>query len=202
MFRPQWARSGVSGFCARLSKSGLEKGFFNMVYSRALISVFDKRGIEQFAKGLAGLGIEILSTGGTSKALSAAGIKVKEVSDFTGSPELFNGRVKTIHPKLHGGILFRRDINEHVLTAKKHGIEPIDIVIVNLYPFAKIAAQTDSLLEDIIENIDIGGPALIRAAAKNYQHVLVITDPSDYETAFAYIQSGSADLEFRKSLMI
>ncbi|MFA5105856.1 MAG: bifunctional phosphoribosylaminoimidazolecarboxamide formyltransferase/IMP cyclohydrolase [Candidatus Micrarchaeia archaeon] len=173
-----------------------------MAYSRALISVFDKRGIEQFAKGLAARGIEILSTGGTSKALQEAGVPVRDVSDFTGFPELFNGRVKTIHPKIHGGILYRRDVNEHVISAKKHGIEPIDIVVVNLYPFAKIASQTDSILEDIIENIDIGGPALVRAAAKNYNNVLVITDPSDYESALEYVKSGSNDVEFRKSLMI
>ncbi len=173
-----------------------------MVYSRALISVFEKRGIEQFARNLSSLGIEILSTGGTSKHLKSTGVPVKDVSDFTGFPEMFDGRVKTIHPKIHGGILFRRDVNEHKMSAKKHGIEPIDIVVVNLYPFAQIASQIDALHEDIIENIDIGGPSLIRAAAKNYEHVLVVVDPSDYDAVFEHIKSGVSDSEFRKSLMI
>ncbi len=168
---------------------------------KALLSVSDKSGIVEFAKGLEALGFEILSTGGTFKALVAAGLKATEVSDFTGSPEMFDGRVKTLHPKIHGGILHRRDLAEHVADAKKHGVEAIDLVCVNLYPFKATIERTDDFGE-IIENIDIGGPAMVRSAAKNFASVLIVTDPTDYEGVLSALKSGSVSEEFRRSLMI
>ena len=155
--------------------------------SRALISVSDKTGLVDFARFLAGAGVEILSTGGTAKAMAAAGIAVVEVADHTGSPEILDGRVKTLHPKIHGGILGRRDLDSHSAQMKQHGIAPIDLVVVNLYPFEATVASGAGY-EDCVENIDIGGPALIRAAAKNHDHVTVVTDPSQY----AAVQSEMA----------
>jgi phosphoribosylaminoimidazolecarboxamide formyltransferase/IMP cyclohydrolase len=147
---------------------------------RALISVSDKSGIVDFAKALASHGVEILSTGGTAKALASAGLPVIEVGDYTGFPEMMEGRVKTLHPKVHGGILARRDKPEHLEAMKSHGIPPIDMVVVNLYPFAKTVAKPGCPMEEAIENIDIGGPAMVRAAAKNHAFVAVVTDPADY----------------------
>lgn len=147
---------------------------------RAVISVSDKTGIVDFAKTLASFGVEILSTGGTAKLLADSGVPVREVSDYTGFPEMLDGRVKTLHPKVHGGILGRRDVPEHVMAMEKHGIPPIDMVVVNLYPFQQAVAKPDCTLDDAIENIDIGGPAMVRAAAKNYRHVAVVTDVRDY----------------------
>ena len=147
---------------------------------RALISVTDKTGIESLARGLAAFGVEVLSTGGTAKALADAGVHIKEVSDFTGFPEMLDGRVKTLHPKVHGGILGIRTRPEHAQAMKTHGILPIDMVVVNLYAFEKTVSRPDCSLADAIENIDIGGPTLLRAAAKNYPFVTVITDPEDY----------------------
>jgi phosphoribosylaminoimidazolecarboxamide formyltransferase / IMP cyclohydrolase len=147
---------------------------------RALISVSDKSGIAEFAKTLAGLGIELVSTGGTSKALREAGLKVKDISDVTGFPEIMDGRVKTLHPKVHGGLLFRRDLDSHVAQAREHSIEPIDIVVVNLYPFEQTIAKQGIQIEEAIEQIDIGGPSMIRSAAKNWESVTVIVDPEDY----------------------
>ena len=149
---------------------------------RALISVTDKSGLAEFAKELAAHGVEILSTGGTAKLLRDSGIPVVEVSDFTGFPEMLDGRVKTLHPKIHGGILGRRDLPAHVEQMDKHGIKPIDLVVVNLYQFEKAVAKPGCTLEDAVENIDIGGPTLLRAAAKNYQSVAVVVDPADYAT--------------------
>ncbi len=148
---------------------------------RALISVSDKDGIVDFAKGLRKLGIEILSTGGTAKLLAERGVDVTEVGDYTGFPEMLDGRVKTLHPKVHGGILGRRDLPEHVKAMKDANIPPIDMVVVNLYPFAATIAKPNCTLADAIENIDIGGPTMVRAAAKNYQHVAVVVDPRDYK---------------------
>ncbi|HHJ39241.1 MAG: bifunctional phosphoribosylaminoimidazolecarboxamide formyltransferase/inosine monophosphate cyclohydrolase [Methylothermaceae bacteria B42] len=145
---------------------------------RALVSVSDKTGIVEFCEGLKALGIEILSTGGTAKLLQENGIEVREVSEVTDFPEIMGGRVKTLHPKIHGGILGRRGIDETVMA--EHGIEPIDLVVVNLYPFTKVIQQPECDLNKAIENIDIGGPAMIRAAAKNYNAVGVIVDPEDY----------------------
>jgi phosphoribosylaminoimidazolecarboxamide formyltransferase/IMP cyclohydrolase len=146
----------------------------------ALLSVFDKTGIVDFARVLAGLGVEILSTGGTARALREAGIKIVEVADYTGSPEIMDGRVKTLHPKVHGGILCVRDSETHRAEAEKHGIRMIDLVAVNLYPFREVVAKPDVAFEEAIENIDIGGPSMIRSAAKNHKYVTVVTDPSDY----------------------
>jgi len=149
--------------------------------TRALMSVTDKSGILEFGWFLAGQNVEILSTGGTAKMLREGGVKVVEVSEFTGFPEMLDGRVKTLHPKIHGGILGRRDLAAHVEQMAKHQIKPIDLVVVNLYQFEKAVAQPGCTLEDAIENIDIGGPTLLRAAAKNYQSVTVVVDPADYE---------------------
>lgn len=148
---------------------------------RALISVWDKKGLGPFAKELARLGIEIISSGGTAKFLRESGVECRDVAGITGFPELFDGRVKTLHPKIHGGILFRRDKKEHVEQAKGAGIEPIDLVVVNLYPFESVAGNPETTLKEAIENIDVGGPAMVRAAAKNYHDVVVVTDPNDYE---------------------
>ncbi|HEX4967596.1 MAG TPA: bifunctional phosphoribosylaminoimidazolecarboxamide formyltransferase/IMP cyclohydrolase, partial [Nitrospiraceae bacterium] len=140
--------------------------------TRALISVSDKTGIVEMAKGLAALGAEILSTGGTAKALRDAGVQVTDVSAYTGSPEILDGRVKTLHPKIHGGLLGRRSVPAHVEQMKQQGIGPIDVVVVNLYPFESTIAKPHCLFEDAIENIDIGGPSMLRSAAKNHEDVL------------------------------
>jgi len=147
---------------------------------RALISVYDKTGVAEFARELASLGVEIVSTGGTAKLLRDAGIAVRDVSDLTGWPEMLGGRVKTLHPKVHGGILFQRGKSEDRRQVAEHSIGPIDLVVVNLYPFSATAAKPDVSAEELIENIDIGGPAMVRSAAKNFQSVGVITDPADY----------------------
>ncbi len=147
---------------------------------RALISVYDKTGVVPFAEFLQKAGVEIVSTGGTAKALKEAGLKVVELSDYTGYPEMLGGRVKTLHPKIHGGLLYVRGDAEHEATIKKHGIGSIDIVVVNLYPFEKTVAKPGVTQEEILENIDIGGPSLIRSAAKNYESVAIIVDPEDY----------------------
>jgi phosphoribosylaminoimidazolecarboxamide formyltransferase/IMP cyclohydrolase len=146
---------------------------------RALISVSDKTGLVEFAQGLAARNIEILSTGGTYKALQQAGLAVREVSEYTGFPEMMDGRVKTLHPRVHGGLLFRRDKDSHVEAAEEHGIPRIDLLVVDLYPFETVSSQPDATRADCVEMIDIGGPAMIRAAAKNHAHVLVVTDPGD-----------------------
>jgi phosphoribosylaminoimidazolecarboxamide formyltransferase/IMP cyclohydrolase len=151
-----------------------------MAVQRALISVFDKTGIVEFAKRLAALRIEILSTGGTAKLLREAGVAVLDVADFTGWPEMLGGRVKTLHPKVHGGLLYRRKHAEDQKQAAEHGIEPIDLVVVNLYPFEATAAKQGLTAEELIENIDIGGPTMLRSAAKNFESVTVVTDPADY----------------------
>jgi phosphoribosylaminoimidazolecarboxamide formyltransferase/IMP cyclohydrolase len=147
---------------------------------QALVSVSDKTGLVEFARGLAALGVSILSTGGTAKLLATNGIKVTEVADYTGYPEMLDGRLKTLHPKVHGGLLARRDLPEHMAAIKDAGIEPIDLVVVNLYPFQQTIAKPGCTLADAIENIDIGGPTMVRAAAKNHDGVAVVTDPGDY----------------------
>ena len=161
-----------------------------MAVERALISVFDKSGIVEFARRLAALGIEILSTGGTSKLVREAGVKVRDVSDFTGWPEMLGGRVKTLHPKVHGGLLFRRDNPEDQKQAKEHGIAPIDLVVVNLYPFEAAAAKANLSAEELIENIDIGGPTMLRSAAKNFEDVTVVCDPADYDRVAAELETS------------
>jgi phosphoribosylaminoimidazolecarboxamide formyltransferase / IMP cyclohydrolase len=147
---------------------------------RALISVTDKSGIGELAAALSRFNVEILSTGGTARALAAAGAKVREVSDFTGFPEMLDGRVKTLHPRIHGGILGIRSRPEHLEAMKKNQIVPIDLVAVNLYAFEQTVSRTGCTLAEAVENIDIGGPTLLRAAAKNYPFVTVLTDPADY----------------------
>ncbi len=148
---------------------------------RALISVSDKTGVVEFAKNLAEFGVTFLSTGGTAKILRDAGLSVTDVSEYTGFPEMLDGRVKTLHPRVHGGLLGVRSNPEHVKTMQDHGIINIDLVVVNLYPFQKTVAKPDCTFDDAIENIDIGGPAMLRSAAKNHKSVTVIIDPADYE---------------------
>jgi phosphoribosylaminoimidazolecarboxamide formyltransferase/IMP cyclohydrolase len=171
--------------------------------NRALISVSDKSGIVEFGRFLESIGVEILSTGGTLKSLRDAGVQAIQVSDFTGSPEILDGRVKTLHPKIHGGILGRRDLESHRAQMEEHGIQPIDLVVVNLYPFEKVTADADCSLEDAIENIDIGGPSMVRSAAKNSESVAVVTDPADYARIQAEMEEREGDLshETRRYLM-
>ena len=147
---------------------------------RAILSVTDKTGLVEFARKLAGLGVELISTGGTAKLLRDSGIQVNDISDLTGFPEMLDGRVKTLHPKVHGGILHRRDVASHRSAVAEHGIQPIDMVVVNLYAFEKTATKPGVHFEELIENIDIGGPSMIRSAAKNFQDVAVVTSPEDY----------------------
>ena len=157
---------------------------------RALLSVSDKTGLLEFAKFLAGRGVELISTGGTAKALREAGVKVIELGDYTGFPEMMDGRVKTLHPKVHGGLLQRRDLAAHREQAAKHQIPTIDLVVVNLYPFEQTVARADCTTELAIENIDIGGPSMLRSAAKNHEAVTVITDPSDYSVVQKEIEAN------------
>src|ERR1700681_1897773 len=161
-----------------------------MAVQRALISVFDKTGIVEFSKRLAALNIEILSTGGTAKLLREAGVAVRDVADFTGWPEMLGGRVKTLHPKVHGGLLYRRKNAEDQKQAAEHGIAPIDLVVVNLYPFEATAAKRTLTAEELIENIDIGGPTMLRSAAKNFESVTVVTDPSDYDRVASELENS------------
>ncbi len=169
---------------------------------RALISVTDKSGIDEFGKALAEFGVEILSTGGTAKQMAGAGIKIKEVSDFTGFPEMLDGRVKTLHPKIHGGILGIRTNPGHVQAMRDHGIVPIDMVAVNLYAFEKTVSRTDCTMEEAIENIDIGGPTLLRAAAKNYPFVTVITDPKDYLTVISEMRASDGSVSYETNFRL
>ena len=166
----------------------------------ALLSVSDKRGLVDFAKGLAGLGVKILSTGGTAKTLRDAGLEVVDVSEHTGSPEILDGRVKTLHPRVHGGILGRRDEVSHVQQMAEQKIEPIDLVCVNLYPFAEVTARGCGY-EEAIENIDIGGPSMVRSAAKNHESVVVVVDPGDYAGILEELRTaGTTTMERRKKL--
>jgi len=160
----------------------------------ALVSVSDKTNITEFARELANLGVEILSTGGTARTIKAGGVPVRDVSEYTGFPEMMDGRVKTLHPKIHGGLLAMRDNEEHVSQAKEHGIEFIDMVVVNLYPFESTIAKPDVELAEAIENIDIGGPTMIRSAAKNYRYVAVVTDPNQYESVIAELKENDGAL--------
>ena len=165
---------------------------------RALVSVSDKRKLIPFVKGLTQLGVEVLSTGGTCKALRDAGLDVIEVSEKTGFPEIMDGRVKTLHPVIHGGLLGRRGTDEAIM--EEHGIEPIDMLVVNLYPFEQTIAREDASINDAIENIDIGGPAMIRAASKNHDGVAVIVEPDDYEAVLEDIQKDNLSLQGRRRL--
>ncbi|MDR1709177.1 MAG: bifunctional phosphoribosylaminoimidazolecarboxamide formyltransferase/IMP cyclohydrolase [Candidatus Accumulibacter sp.] len=165
-----------------------------MKIRQALISLSDKRGAAEFAKGLAEHGVALLSTGGTAQLLREAGLEVTEIADYTGFPEMLDGRVKTLHPKVHGGLLARRDRPDHMETIAAHGIEAIDMVCVNLYPFAATIARPDVTLTEAIENIDIGGPAMLRSAAKNYAGVAVVTDPDDYPALLAEMRASGGAL--------
>ncbi|HVL22807.1 MAG TPA: bifunctional phosphoribosylaminoimidazolecarboxamide formyltransferase/IMP cyclohydrolase, partial [Thermomicrobiales bacterium] len=167
---------------------------------RALLSVSDKTGLVEFASELAKLGYELVSTGGTLKALADAGLDVVSVADVTGSPEMLDGRVKTLHPKIHGGLLARRDLPEHIAQLEQHGITPIDMLVSNLYPF-EATLRTPGLANiDIIEQIDIGGPAMVRAAAKNFASVLVVTSPSDYDAILNDLRAGEVSQQRRREL--
>jgi IMP cyclohydrolase (EC 3.5.4.10)/phosphoribosylaminoimidazolecarboxamide formyltransferase (EC 2.1.2.3) len=166
----------------------------------ALLSVSDKTGLVEFARALHERGVALLSTGGTASALEKAGIPVKQVSAHTGFPEIMDGRVKTLHPKIHGGLLGRRGVDEEVM--RQHGIDAIDLVVVNLYPFAATIAKPNCTYEDAIENIDIGGPAMVRAAAKNHDRVTIVVDPADYALVLDEMSrnQGAVTLETRKRL--
>jgi phosphoribosylaminoimidazolecarboxamide formyltransferase/IMP cyclohydrolase len=167
---------------------------------RALISVSDKSGVVELATQLASLGWELISTGGTSKALRQAGLAPKDISDITGFPEMLDGRVKTLHPMVHGGLLARRDLPEHMTALREHKITPIDLVVVNLYPFRETAARKDIKPDEVIEQIDIGGPSMLRSAAKNFASVYVVVDPTDYARVLAAIQAKDDDLDLRRLL--
>jgi phosphoribosylaminoimidazolecarboxamide formyltransferase/IMP cyclohydrolase len=169
--------------------------------TRALLSVSDKTGLVDLGQALAKHGVDLVSTGGTAKALREAGLDVRDISDLTGFPEMMDGRVKTLHPKVHGGLLAVRDNPEHVASMKEHEIGAIDLVIVNLYPFAQTVARGAGR-DEVIENIDIGGPSMVRSAAKNHEHVAIVTDPADYAELIAEIEDkgGSTSLDFRKRL--
>jgi phosphoribosylaminoimidazolecarboxamide formyltransferase/IMP cyclohydrolase len=158
---------------------------------KAIISVSNKTGILDIARELSTFGVEILSTGGTAKSLRDAGLLVKDISEYTGFPEMLDGRVKTLHPKVHGGLLGRRSNAEHMNKMQEYGIDPIDMVIVNLYPFEETVAKKDCTLDDAIENIDIGGPTMLRSAAKNYEAVTVIVDPADYPRIINEMKSNN-----------
>ncbi len=168
---------------------------------KALISVSDKEGVVEFASELVKLGFELLSTGGTYKLLKENNLQVQEVSDFTQSPEMFEGRVKTLHPKIHGGILYKREDENHQKQAKEHNIESIDLLCVNLYPFKKTTILTQDF-DEIVENIDIGGPAMIRSGAKNFKNVIVVCDILDYDKIIQALKDNTLDLDFRRALMI
>src|SRR3712207_6011087 len=168
---------------------------------RALLSVSDKAGLAELGRALAARGVELVSTGGTAKALRDAGLEVRDISDLTGFPEMMDGRVKTLHPKVHGGLLAVRDDPEHASAMEAHGIGAIDLVVVNLYPFAQTVARGAGR-EEIIENIDIGGPSMVRSAAKNHDYVAIVTDPADYAELIEALEGngGATSLALRKRL--
>ncbi|NCO68806.1 MAG: IMP cyclohydrolase [Nitrospirae bacterium CG_4_10_14_0_8_um_filter_41_23] len=167
---------------------------------RAILSVSNKKGIAEFARELNSMGVEILSTGGTAKTLRDAGVSVKDVSEYTGFPEMLDGRLKTLHPRIHGGLLSRRDNPKDMEELKKHGIDTIEMVVVNLYPFEETISKKGVSFAEAIENIDIGGPAMLRSASKNFQDVAVIVEPSDYEKVLEEMKSLNADLSYATRL--
>jgi phosphoribosylaminoimidazolecarboxamide formyltransferase/IMP cyclohydrolase len=189
-------------------RTGCHEGSGNpppaMPIARALLSVSDKTGLIEFARELHEMGVELLSTGGTAKALRDAELPVIDVSEYTGAPELFEGRVKTLHPMVHGGLLYKRDDKEHLAQAKANAIPPIDMVVVNLYPFEQTVAKPNVTLGEAIENIDIGGPSMLRSAAKNYVSVTVVADPADYAAVLAEMKENNGDttLGFRQNLAV
>jgi phosphoribosylaminoimidazolecarboxamide formyltransferase/IMP cyclohydrolase len=167
---------------------------------RALISVSNKEGLAEFAKELAALGFELISTGGTARILREAGLSVVDVEAVTGFPEILDGRVKTLHPKIHGGLLAKLKKPEHRQTLQNYEIAPIELVCVNLYPFQATISRQDCTLEEAIENIDIGGPSMLRSAAKNHEHVAVVVDPSDYDWVLDGLKQGGLDGAARRKL--
>jgi phosphoribosylaminoimidazolecarboxamide formyltransferase/IMP cyclohydrolase len=167
---------------------------------RAIISVSDKSGVTEFARELSRLGLEIFSTGGTKKALSDAGVSVRSVSEITGFPEILDGRVKTLHPAVHGGLLAKRNLPEHMQELERNNIQPIDMVVVNLYPFVQTVSREGVTPDEALENIDIGGPTMLRASAKNFPGVIVIVDPADYDVVLENLKSGGVSLDERKRL--
>jgi phosphoribosylaminoimidazolecarboxamide formyltransferase/IMP cyclohydrolase len=169
---------------------------------QALISVSDKSGIVDFARSLSALGVKILSTGGTAKLLAEAGLSVTEVADYTGFPEMLDGRVKTLHPKVHGGVLARRDLPEHMAALETHGIPTIDLVVVNLYPFVATVSKEECTLEDAIENIDIGGPTMLRSAAKNHRDVTVVVDPADYAAVLEEMRANRNAVSYKTNFRL
>jgi len=172
------------------------------VIKTALISVSNKKDIVEFAKALTRIGVGILSTGGTAKALRDAGVSVKEVSEHTGFPEMLDGRVKTLHPKIHGGLLCRRDNAKDMEEIKEHGIDTIDMAVVNLYPFEETISKPGVTFAEAIENIDIGGPAMLRSASKNFRDVAVIVDPSDYKKIIREMKKLKGDLSYMTRLRL
>ena len=175
-----------------------------MKIQRALISVSDKTGVADFARELEKQGVEIISTGGTASLLRQAGINVRGISSFTGFPEMLDGRIKTLHPKVHGALLYLRGNKEHEAAAREHGIEAIDLLVVNLYPFEATIAKPGVKLAEAIEQIDIGGPSMLRSASKNYQSVTVVVDPTDYQTVLGELRDrgGETTLKLRERLAI
>jgi len=169
---------------------------------RALVSVSDKAGLVPFVRRLAAAGVEVLSTGGTASALREAGVAVTAVESYTGHPEIMDGRVKTLHPRVHGAILAVRDNEQHMRQAREHGIVPIDMVVVNLYPFEKTVAKPDVTLAEAIENIDIGGPAMVRSAAKNHRYVAIVVDPGDYAAVASEVEAGGLTQATRERLAV
>src|SRR3954467_5566930 len=175
-----------------------------MKITRALISVSDKKGVAEFARALEKQGVDIISTGGTAELLRKEGVPVRDISSFTDYPEVLEGRVKTLHPRVHGGLLYKRGNELHEQQAKEQGFQPIDLVVVNLYPFEKTIAQEGVTPAQAIEQIDIGGPSMIRSAAKNYESVTVVVDPADYETVLESMRDhdGGTTLKLRERLAI
>ena len=169
---------------------------------RAIISVTDKSGIVEFAASLSRFGVDILSTGGTANALRKGGIQVTDISEYTGFPEMMDGRVKTLHPKVHGGLLGLRDNPDHVQMMEAHGITPIDMVVVNLYQFEKTVAKAGVTLEEAIENIDIGGPSMLRSSAKNFKFVTVLVDPADYETVLKEMEASGGETTLQTRFLL
>ena len=169
---------------------------------RAIISVTDKTGIVEFANSLSRFGVQVLSTGGTAKALREGGISVTDISDYTGFPEMMDGRVKTLHPKVHGGLLGLRDNPEHVEMMKTHEIKPIDMVVVNLYQFEKTVAKEGVTLDEAIENIDIGGPSMLRSSAKNFKYVTIIVDPADYALVLKEMETTGGETSLKTRLRL
>ncbi len=170
--------------------------------SRVLISVSDKTGVVEFAKALSEYGVTFLSTGGTARILREAGLNVTDVSEYTGFPEMMDGRVKTLHPKVHGALLGLRENTEHVEKMNEHGITPIDMVVVNLYPFKQAIAKPGCTLQEAIENIDIGGPSMLRSAAKNFSHVSVVSDPDDYKHVLEDMKNSNGEVSYKTNFKL